>query len=270
MSGREVEIGGHRVQVTETGSGAPLLYLHGFTDIHGAGPDWQPFHQALAADRTLVAPAHPACGDSEENDGIDTIADLEFHYLELMDRLGLERVDVVGVCIGGWIAAELAVRHPERISRLALVGACGLFVPGQPIADLFWQGQPTDGTDYGGLRELLFGDADSPLARDFVPDARASVEPELTRYKAFRFAARIGFRPPYLHDRRLAGRLWRYGGPALAVWGRDDRLVPLSHGEAYAAGFGAGRLEIVEGAGHNVHLEKPEETAALIRTFLAG
>ncbi len=270
MSTREIEIGGRVVQISETGSGAPLLYLHGFTDIHGAGPDWQPFHQALGDGRTLIAPAHPGCAGSAENDDIRIIEDVEFLYLEIMDRLGLERIDVVGVCIGGWIAAELAVRHPERINRLALVGACGLFVPGQPIADLFWQGQPLNGADYGGLRHLLFADADAPLARELVPDASGEVEPELTRYKSYRFAARIGFRPPYLHDRQLAARLPRFGGPALAVWGRDDHLVPLSHGEAYAAGLGDARLEVIDGAGHCVHLEKPDETAALIRDFLAG
>jgi pimeloyl-ACP methyl ester carboxylesterase len=270
VSGRTVEVAGHRVAVAETGSGAPLLYLHGFTDVHGAGPDWQPFHQALAADRTLVAPAHPGCGDSEEREDVDTIEDFEFHYIEAMDRLGLDRVDVVGVCIGGWIAAELAVRHPERIGRLALVGACGLFVPGQPIADLFWQGQPANGADFGGLRELLFGDPDGEIARAMVPDAGQDTERELIRYRTYRLAGRIGFRPPYLHDRKLAGRLWRFGGAALVVHGADDRLVPPSHGEAYAAGLPAARLETVAGAGHCVHLERPAETAALVRDFLAG
>lgn len=269
MSARTIDVAGRRVEVAETGSGAPLLYLHGFTDIHGADADWQPFHRALAEGRTVVAPAHPGCGDSEERDDIEVIEDLEFHYLELMDRLGLERADVVGACIGGWIAAEMAVRHPERIARLVLVGACGLFVPGQPIADLFWQGQPANGTDFGGLRSLLFGDADGATAHVLVPEAGQDTERELTRYKTFRLAARIGFRPPYLHDRKLAGRLWRYDGPALVIHGADDRLVPPSHGEAYAAGLPAARLETVAGAGHCVHLEQPAETAALIQDFLA-
>ena len=67
MSTREIEIDGRVIEISETGSGAPLLYLHGFTDIHGAGPDWQPFHRALAEDHMLIAPAHPGCGGSAES-----------------------------------------------------------------------------------------------------------------------------------------------------------------------------------------------------------
>ncbi|NQU71768.1 MAG: alpha/beta fold hydrolase [Rhodospirillales bacterium] len=271
MSIREIQVHGHKIQVSETGSGTPLLYLHGFTDIHGAVDQWQPFHKALAADRTLIAPAHPGCAGSQENLDLMTVEDVEFFYLEMLDALGIETVDVVGVCIGGWIAAELAVRHPERFNRLALVGACGLFVSGQPIADLFFQGQPTNGTSYAGLRRLLFADANSPIARDFIPDAKGKgeVEPELTRYKTFRFTARFGFRPPYLHDRKLVERLGRFPGPALALWGGEDHLVPITHGEAYRDGFGDGRLEVIPEAGHCVHLEKPDEAAAIIGKFFS-
>ena len=269
MNIREIEVHGHKIQVSKTGSGEPLLYLHGFTDIHGAVDQWQPFHEALAADRTLIAPAQPCCAGSVENPDLLSIEDVEFFYLEMLDALGFETIDVVGVCIGGWIAAELAVRHPERFNRLALVGACGLFVPGQPIADLFYQGQPFNGTSYAGLRHLLFADADSATANDFIPDAKGEVEPELTRYKAFRFAARIGFRPPYLHDRKLSDRLARFQGPALALWGGEDHLVPVSHGEAYRDGFGDGRLEVIPGAGHCVHLEQPDAAAAVIGRFLS-
>ena len=269
MSVREIQVHGHKIQVSETGSGKPLLYLHGFTDIHGAVAQWQPFHRLLAAARMLIAPAHPCCAGSQENVDLLSIEDVEFFYLEMLDALGLETVDVVGVCIGGWIAAELAVRHPERFNRLALVGACGLFVAGRPIADLFFQGQPVNGTSYGGLRHLLFAESDSAVAHEFVPDASGEVEPELTRYKAYRFTARIGFRPPYLHDRRLADRLSRFQGPALALWGGEDHLVPVSHGEAYRDGFGDGRLEIIAGAGHCVHLEKPDEAASVIAKFMS-
>ena len=68
-----------------------------------------------------------------------------FHYLELLDALGLARFDLVGHCVGGWIAAELAVRHPERVARLVLIGACGLFVAGAPIGDVFMHAQPERG-----------------------------------------------------------------------------------------------------------------------------
>ena len=102
------------------------------------------------------------------------------------------------------------------------------------------------------------------------PDLRGEIDQEVLRYKLFRFASRVGFSPPYLHDRRLAGRLARYRAPALAIQGEDDRLVPRRHGEVYAEGFGDARLEIVPGAGHSAFAEKPEAVAALVADFLAA
>src|SRR6185295_5029860 len=78
----------------------------------------------------VIAPAHPGCAQSDELAEGYGIEDVIFHYLEVFDALGLESFDLVGHCVGGWIAAELAVRYPERVRRLGLIGACGLFVPG--------------------------------------------------------------------------------------------------------------------------------------------
>jgi pimeloyl-ACP methyl ester carboxylesterase len=85
---RSLDIGGHAVAIAEAGSGEPLLYLHGFADIHGSNSDWLPFHHALAGKLRLLAPAHPGCHASEENDDIDTIDDVAFHYLQVLDALG--------------------------------------------------------------------------------------------------------------------------------------------------------------------------------------
>ena len=162
------------------------------------------------------------------------------------------------------------MRHPERVERLALVGPTGLFVPGAPIADLFWETHPADGVSFAALRALLFGDGESEIARDMFPDLRGDIDREVLRYKLFRFASRIGFNPPYLHDRRLAGRLARYRAPALVIQGADDRLVPRRHGEVYAEGFGDARLEVVEGAGHCAFAERPDAVAALVADFLSA
>ena len=270
MSRREITVQGHRVEIAEIGSGPPLLYLHGFCDVHGAVPDWLAFHEALARRFTVIAPAHPGCTGSEENDDIDVVDDATFHLLSVMDALGLDTVPVVGHCIGGWLAAELAVRHRERIAQLCLIGASGLKITGQPIADLFWQLQPLDGTDRSGLRRLLFAEAESPLALEFYPDGRNEIEIELLRYKMCRFASRIGFRPPYFQDPKLADRLGRYDRPALVMSGRDDRLVPLAHAEAYASRLGDARLEVLDHAGHCLHIEQPEKAAKMIQEFIAG
>ncbi len=261
---------GRTVHIAEAGDGPPVVYLHGIADIHGASFDWLPFHRALAGRFALAAPAHPGCADSSEDETLETVDDLVFHYLELFDALGIGSMRLAGSCIGGWAAAEIAVRHPERVERLALVGPTGLFVAGAPIADVFWETHPADGVSLAGLRSLLFGDADCAAARGMFPDGRGPLDQEVLRYKLFRFASRIGFNPPYLHERRLAGRLGRYRGPALVVQGEDDRLVPGRHGEAYAAGFGDCRLETVPGAGHSAFAERPDAVAEIVAAFLAA
>jgi pimeloyl-ACP methyl ester carboxylesterase len=268
MATRTITVAGHEVAVAETGSGAPLLYLHGFADVHGAAPGFLPFHDALGQSARIVAPAHPGCAGSAEDDEIETIDDLAFRMVETMDALGLDRADVAGTCVGGWIAAELAVRYPERVRRLVLIGASGLFVPGKPIGDMFWEAQPVDGGDFSGMRRLFFARADDPQALDLFPDDRSDKARELERYKMMRFASRIGFNPPYFYDRKLRARLARFKGPALLVWGEHDCMVPRAHAEAYRDGFSGARLHILARAGHSPQVEAHAETAALVREFL--
>ncbi len=270
MTERAVALtGGRTVWIAEAGGGAPLLYLHGIADVHGASFDLLPVHRLLAERVSVIAPAHPGCANSGAEETIESIDDLVFHYLELLDALEIGRFALAGACIGGWIAAEIAVRHPERVTALGLIGAAGLFVSGAPIADVFWETHPKDGVSLAPVRRLLFGDPEGAAARAMFPDPRGVIDQELLRYKLFRFASRIGFNPPYFYNRRLIDRLGRYRGPALAVWGARDRMVPLSHGHAYADGLGAGQLEIVAGAGHSLQVEHPRRVAALIAELVA-
>jgi len=263
-----LDVRGRKVAVLEAGAGAPLVYLHGFGDVHGVAGDLQPFHQRLAQDARVIAPAHPGCADSDELDrcGID---DVVFRTLEVLDALGLTRFDLVGHCVGGWIAAELAVRHPEKVARLALIGACGLFVPGAPIGDVFMHAQPERGTDQSSLRALLFADAKAPAALRFFPDGRGDLDEEIRRYQVLRFGSFVGFKPPYFYNRALHERLHRARMPASVIWGEQDHMVPRAHGDAYVAGLaGAAGLKIVLGAGHAAVLEQPEATATLLIEFL--
>ncbi|WP_256868352.1 alpha/beta fold hydrolase [Candidatus Entotheonella palauensis] len=247
-----------------------MVYLHGFADIHAASADWMPFHHELLNRFSVVAPAHPGCAQSDERDDIDIIDDVVFHYVELFDALELERFSLVGSGVGGWIAAEMAVRYPERVIALVLIGATGLYVPGVPISDLFWYAQPDDGVAYNGLRHLLFAHADTPIGCELFPDSREDLDLELRRFKMFRFANTIGFKPPYLYNRKLRGRLRRYRGPSLVLWGAEDHLVPLAHAEAYATTLPRAHLELLDGVGHSVVAEQPTEALQRVQTFLLG
>jgi pimeloyl-ACP methyl ester carboxylesterase len=84
-----------------------------------------------------------------------------------------------------------------------------------------------------------------------------------------RFCSRVGFSPPYFHNRKLGQRLGRYKGPALIIWGEEDHMVPVEHARAYQAGLEGAKLSMLAGCGHSPQAEKPRETADLLRSFFS-
>jgi pimeloyl-ACP methyl ester carboxylesterase len=266
-----LDLRGRKVAVLEGGRGDPLVYLHGFADVHGVAGDLQPFHLRLCETARVIAPAHPGCAESDELVDGYGIDDVVFHYLEVLDALGLARFDLVGHCVGGWIAAELAVRHPERVRRLALIGASGLLVPGAPIGDVFMHSQPERGVELTTLRRLLFADEHSSVGLRYFPDRRGDIDEAMRRYQMLRFGSFVGFKPPYFYHHALRGRLHRATMPATLIWGNEDRLVPRAHAEAYRAGLpGADDPILIANAGHSAPLEQPDATADAVIGRLAA
>ena len=270
MSAGSLDVNGRKVWILESGGGAPLLYLHGFADVHSVKATWLPFHEQLAKRAHVIAPAHPGCAQSDENQDIDVIEDVVFHYLEVLDTLKLDSFDLVGHCVGGWIAAELAARHPEKIRKLVLIGASGLFVEGALTGDIFMNAQPEYGSSYATLRQMLFSGANQANALEMFPDGKGELEDEVRRYQMLRFSSRIGFKPPYFYNRPLRNRLHRIASPTLVIWGEKDGFVPRSHGETYAKLISnSDKMKIIPGAGHSVQVEKPQEVANWVSEFLA-
>jgi pimeloyl-ACP methyl ester carboxylesterase len=226
------------------------------------------FLEDLAEERAVVAPVFPGFGESEGIDSIEDMDDAVFHLLDVLDRLGLSSPAVVGLSLGAWMAAELAVRYPDRVSRLVLVNPAGLYIPGAEIKELF--GRP--------LRELaqdMFADQSHPMAQmmsqlDIMAASEVEIPFEVLRplLQSMAATAKLAW-DPYLHDPKLARRLHRVSSPALIVRGAQDTLVPSAHAEAYASGISNARLVEVDGAAHLLPLEKPDELVELVRVHLA-
>jgi len=256
----ETRIGAVELHTGGEGGPAPLLYLH---SAQGEGPGMA-LLEHLADSRRVAVPLFPGFGSSEGLEHIDDIEDAAFHLLDVTERLGWTHCDVVGVSLGGWMAAELAVRWPERIRRLVLVNAVGLYVEGSPITEIF-------GRPFGELADDLFADRDHPLAQlmrtvaDTLEKDPAAIPFDVVRpfLEALAATAKVGWNP-YLHDPKLLGRLHRIGAPTLVVHGVRDGIVPRPHAEAYAAGIPDAQLVDLDGAAHLAALERPDEVAKLV------
>jgi len=218
-----------------------------------------PVHDRLAAHHRVFAPVHPGFGGSEGFDEIEDIEDLVFHTVDVMDELGLERADVVGLSLGGWLAAELALRHPARVKRLVLVDAAGTRVPGVPRENVFM-------VPVAKARELLFHDPTSKLALSVMPDVPPPDRVE-TILRGREAAARLLWRP-HVAYRKLTSRLVRITAPTLVVWGSGDRLIPLPYGQAYANGIPGARLVVIDACGHLPPIEQPDRFADVVLAFL--
>src|SRR5580693_10758567 len=130
-----VDISGCQIRLLRGGrvGAAPLVFLHGA----GGHTGWMGFLDALAEDFAVYAPEHPGFGRSDDPPWLDEAGDLAFFYLDFLDALGLDRVHLIGTSLGGWIAAELAVRNAARLASLTLVCAVGIAANGAPIDDMF-------------------------------------------------------------------------------------------------------------------------------------
>ncbi|MGO9343385.1 MAG: alpha/beta fold hydrolase [Acidimicrobiales bacterium] len=246
-----------------TGGPAPVVYLHS-ANGEAAG---LAFLERLASGRRVFAPVFPGFGSSEGIEQIEDIEDAAFHVLDVMDRLGLESADLVGMSLGGWMAAELAVRWPGRVRRMALVNPVGLYVEGSPITEIF-------GRHLDELAGELFADPDFPLAQLMRLMAESGRDPgsipfELVRpyIQAEAATAKIGWNP-YLHNPKLAGRLGRITAPTLVVHAVGDGIVPRTHAETYAERIPRARLTDVQNAAHLAVIERPEELSDLVAAHL--
>lgn len=257
---RSASVRGTRVNLLTAGDGPPLLYLHGSGDL-GA---WQPVLSALAEGHTVIRPDHPGFNGSEDHPEIDTVHDLAFFYLDVLDALELETVAVMGTSLGGWIGADLATIEPARVDRLVLVDAAGVRceVAGHQVPDTFT-------LDPVEIAELMW--ATEEARTDAVAQARSLEEDPVLfeRYLRNRIAtAHLGWNP-YLHDPKLVTRLHRVRCPVLIVWGAQDRLLPPDYAHRWAELLPHARLSFVADAGHLPLVEQPAAFLDAVRGFLA-
>lgn len=236
------------------GNGPPLVVLHG-----ASGSMWLPFMAKLAQRFDVIAPENPGFGTSDTPDWLDNIHDLAYFHLDLLDALDLNAVHLVGLSLGGWIAAELAVRSTARLASLTLAGAAGLYVPGVAQMDSFL------GSDEERLRQFFYDPrrADEMIARVTRP------QDEDIALKNRATVAKLVWQPRD-HDPHLAKWLHRIDVPTLLIWGDHDRMFPQAHAFAYRERIPGARLVMIAQCGHVPHIEKADEFVAGIEAFVGA
>jgi pimeloyl-ACP methyl ester carboxylesterase len=257
---RTIDLGnGLQVTIDERGDtagsgGRAVLVLHG-----GAGPrSVAALAEALAerAPAPVVTPTHPGFDGTPRVPWLDSAADLADAYLDLLEELGLDEVMVIGNSIGGWIAAEMALRDIQgRVKSLVLLNANGI----RPDS----AGQVTD---IRGLppQEIAKLSIHNPA---FRPDPAALSEEQRAALAANQQTLALYAGRDFMFAPKLRRRLHRVTVPALVAWGEHDGIVSPGYGRAYAAAFANGHFKLIADAGHMPQLEQTGAVLAAIGDF---
>lgn len=257
-----VDAAGTELHYLRAGEGEPLLLIQGMSATHLA---WgRPFLEELERSFDTIVFDNRGMGLSGQAELPFTIADLAADAAGLLDALELESAHVVGISMGGMIAQELALAHPERIRSLTI----GASYCGGPEGTLM---APDDlqmlATAYAsGVPEQVFR---AMWEINLSPDFRA----EDSRFAAFTEmgSALPAPQPVVLQQMRACAthdtheRLSQIELPTLVIHGDVDRLLGYSNGRQIAAAIPGSRLETLEGVGHMFWWEQPQRSAELIR-----
>jgi pimeloyl-ACP methyl ester carboxylesterase len=274
---RTVTLHGHAFSYSDSGTGPALLFIHG---ILGSQKQWGHLVDRLDEDHRLIVPDLFGHGQSAKPVGDYSLGAHAATLRDLLDRLGIEQVSLVGHSLGGGIAMVFAYLFPERVDKLVLVASGGL---GREVSPLL-RSATLPGAEYvlpviasGWMRDRiasagrLLGSVGLRPGRDLteVWDGFTSLGDADTR-RAFLATTRAVIDPggqsvnahDYLPDATPI--------PTLVVWGTKDRMIPAGHPASATASIENCRVELFQGAGHFPHLDDPDRFAALVREFVGA
>ena len=266
---------GHDLWFLDTGEGPAVLFVHGLTSSYR---HWEHLVDALAEDHRVLAPDLFGHGQSAKPRGDYSLGGHAATLRDLLDRLGIDRVTLVGHSLGGGVAMQFCYLFPDRVERLVLVASGGLgrsvspllraatlpgaewVLPliasrwirggaekvGRTVARTGWQASSDLSEAWRGFTSL----ADAESRRAFLATTRSVIDP--------------GGQTVTAHDHLpLAVDI-----PTLIVWGTKDRVIPAWHATTAHQAIPGSRVELFDGAGHYPHLDEPERFAALLEDFV--
>ena len=264
---RSVDAAGLRTNFHDLGQGAPVLLLHGSGPGVSAWANWRLVMPELARRARVIAPDMAGFGYSERPPGFAYGLDAWVRQaVGLLDALDIERTDLVGNSFGGGLALALAIRHPERVRRLVLMGSVGVPFVLTPGLDAVWGYTPS----LAAMRALL----------DIFAFDRSLVNDELAqlRYEA---SIRPGFQESFCALFPAPRQRWvdalaspeaairRLPHETLVIHGREDRVIPLANAHTLADWLPRAQLHVYGRCGHWTQIEHAARFARLVGDFLA-
>ena len=257
-----IDVAGSPIEYVRRGSGEPLLLIQGMSGTHAG---WgEPFLGLLEPHFDLIAYDHRGIGASAPREGSFTIANLADDAAGVLDALGLESAHVLGISMGGMIAQELALSHPERVRTLTL----GCTYPGGPQSRI---------TDQATVQRLLAGfasgDPEVILRTSFEVNVSPAYAARPGTWEQFReIALSVPSPIPVIFEQLRAtaahdasDRLASLTAPTLVIHGDADQMLDVVNGELIARLVPGARLELLPGVGHLFWVEEPGRSAELVR-----
>lgn len=245
---------GVSVRIRRAGSGVPMLFLHGA----GGWPAWLPFFERMARRFTLSVPEHPGFGISDDPQWLRDVADLAMYYLDVLDAADASPVHLVGHSLGGWTAAEIAVRNAQRIASLTLLAPAGIRVNDVPPADSFlWSPEES-------ARNRFYDQALVEESLKAPPPTDEQVGIDLQNKRA---AVKFGWEPRWL-DPALEKWLHRITVPTQVLWGRQDKLLPSAYASLWGERIPHAQVSVIEACAHSPHIEKCDVVVDKVLAFL--
>ncbi|MBV8776646.1 MAG: alpha/beta hydrolase, partial [Alphaproteobacteria bacterium] len=236
-------VNGTDLEVRRRGQGAPLVLLHGMDTVGSQAT----YLDLLARHVEVIAPSSPGFGNSARPGDFDTIYDLTHLYLALLDQLPYEKVTLLGLSFGGWLAAEVAAASCRRIAHLILADPVGIKLGGpqeRDILDIF-------NTHPAEVRRKSWADEAK------APNYDAMTDDELVIHARNWESLCLYAWHPFMYNPQLKQWLGRIKVPTLLLWGESDGIVKPDYGRAYAGLIPGSRFELIPTAGHHPEIEQP-------------
>lgn len=265
--GQTIDANGIATNYHDTGSGPPLLLIHGSGPGVTGWANWRLVMPALAEHHRVLVPDMVGFGYTERPAAVDyTLDNWIAHAIGFMDALSLDQVDLVGNSFGGALSLALTIRHPQRVRRLVLMGAAGVEFELTPGLDAVWGYTPS----IENMRALMDTFA---WNRDLVTDdlARmryeASIRPGVQEaYSAMFPAPRQRWVAALASDEADIGAITQ---ETLIIHGRDDEVVPPLTSFRFLELIPRAQLHVFGQCGHWTQIEHAARFSRLVLDFLA-